>query len=82
MTTYLVAETDATGYVNNPTLWKPCAAATLAAAKRAATRARTFQGTAAHVGVRHADGNVVAVAVNRPASALDMNAARAWLDIE
>jgi hypothetical protein len=80
-TTYLTAETDATGYVNNPDLWRECSATTLANAKRAASRARAFQGTAAHVGIRRADGRVVTIAENRPASAVDMASARQWREV-
>lgn len=81
MTTYLIAETDANGYVNNAAIWAECSAKTLTSAKRAASRARAFQGTAAHVAVRAANGEIVLVAVNRPANAIDMGASRAWRDV-
>lgn len=82
MTTYVIAETVATGYVNNPALWTACDAASLAAAKRAASHARVFHGTAAHVGALCADGTVEPVAVCRPKNALDMRSRMCWTDYD
>ena len=78
--TYYVAETDANGSVNSPALWQPTAAATLAGAKRAASRMRTFQGTSLHVGVCTDPCRFITVAVRR-ADAINMSRNGAWRDV-
>jgi hypothetical protein len=79
--TYHIAETDATGYVNDPSLWTPTRAASLASAKRAATAGRRFQCTAAHVAVQLAGGRFEVVAICRPDCAINMNSARHWINL-
>lgn len=62
---FYIAETNANEFVNNVALWKPVEAKDLSAAKRAASKARMFQRTAAWVGRQKADGTFYAVAVKR-----------------
>lgn len=57
--------------------WKKTAAKTLAAAKRAATRAQVFQGTDIWVGEQN-DDEIVTVAKKLHRDALDMNATGSW----
>ena len=63
--TYFIAETAVNAHLTAGHL-APCKATTEAAAKRIAQAARTFQGTEAHVGQRHADGAINVVATRTP----------------
>ena len=82
MTTYYVAETQATATVNDANadvLWQELTAKTLTGAKRAASRAQMFQGTTLHLAVVY-QGDFVRIAVKR-ADALNMDHRPVWQDI-
>lgn len=75
---YFTAETDAAASVNTAAAWKPTKAATLAGAKRAAQAARCFQGTAAHVATKAADGSFVLLSTRYPKGHIQAG----WQDAE
>lgn len=76
--TYYIAATQANGYVLNTALWIETKATTLAAAKRAATARRPALGMDAWVGVKRADGYVLAVAVRR----VELPGPACWCDLD
>ena len=61
--------------------WVDTSAATLASAKRAASRMQSFQGSDLFVGVRRDETSVDVVAKKLHRYALDMSATRGWQDI-
>lgn len=73
---YCIAETLPHSHITAQH-WTSTRATSLAAAKRAASRARTFRGTAAHVGIKLDDGSIERVATCQPASCFDAG----WNDI-
>ena len=73
---FYVAETGANEFVNNPDLWVEVKAKSLEAAKRAASRNRAFQRTAAWVGVK--SGDVVEPLAVKRCDALS-GAPRGWV---
>jgi uridylate kinase len=77
MAEYFFAETAANANVSSAGQWTPTRSTDLAAAKRAASRAQTFQGTTLYIAVREADGSFRRVAVKR-ADAINMNRRGSW----
>ncbi len=76
---FFVAETDAKGSINNPSSWETVAAKSLTAAKRAASRAQMFQGTAVFVGQLFG-GSIKTVAVKRD-DAINMALKGTWSNV-
>ncbi len=75
--TYAIAETQGSfDYAK----WEDISAETLSAAKRAASRAQGFQGSAVAVAIKHADGSYIPVAVKRD-DPINMSAKGSWEEV-